>query len=59
MERNPAWLARKLGLTRPAVSLWLSGENMPNYDNLFKLGSVLDVDWETLIIKNDIEDSQL
>lgn len=52
MERHPAWLAGKIGVTRTAVSLWLQGENMPRYHHLNKMASVLELDWQSLILED-------
>ena len=41
-------IANTLGIKQQAVSYWLSGRGMPNYENLIKLADFLDKDVEEL-----------
>ena len=41
-------IANALGIKPQAVSYWLSGQGMPNYENLMKLADFLDKDVEEL-----------
>lgn len=41
-------LARAMGLRASSVSLWLSGRNRPDVENLSKLARILDVSFEWL-----------
>lgn len=41
-------LAREMGLKPSSVSLWLSGRNRPDVENLSKLARILEVNFEWL-----------
>jgi len=48
---NDAGLAAKLGVSREAVSKWLSGESMPKPDKLLKIGMLLGLPFDQLIVR--------
>jgi len=48
LGKNQSWLARELGVTRQAVSLYVQGRSVPREELLEKLYSSLDVPYKTL-----------
>lgn len=47
---SPAKLAERLGVSREAVSKWLHGESVPQPDKLLRLGMILDLKFEELVV---------
>lgn len=47
---SPAKLAEQLGVSREAVSKWLHGESAPQPDKLLRLGMILGMKYEELVI---------
>jgi transcriptional regulator with XRE-family HTH domain len=47
---SPANVAERLGVSREAVSKWLHGESVPQPDKLLRLGAVLGLKFEELVI---------
>jgi transcriptional regulator with XRE-family HTH domain len=47
---SPAKLAARLGVSREAVSKWLHGESVPQPDKLLRLGILLGLKFEELVI---------
>lgn len=48
---NPAGLAKKLDVSREAVSKWLNGESIPRPDKLLRLALLLDLTFDQLVIR--------
>ena len=48
-ERNQSWLADELGVSRAAVSLWLSGQSEPSVDNYRALHALTNLPYEKLL----------
>ncbi|MBQ7912942.1 MAG: helix-turn-helix transcriptional regulator [Clostridia bacterium] len=46
---NGSQIARRLGLSRTAVSSWVRGKSAPSYTHLVKMAKILDVSLETLV----------
>lgn len=46
----PARVAQRLGVSREAVSKWLRGESMPTPDKLLRLGVLLGMTFEELVV---------
>jgi transcriptional regulator with XRE-family HTH domain/Zn-dependent peptidase ImmA (M78 family) len=46
---NPAGLAQKLGVSRAAVSKWISGEALPKPDKLLRIGMILGAKYDELV----------
>ena len=46
--KNQSWLAKEMGITSQAVSLYVRGKNVPTEDLLGRLYSLLDVPYKTL-----------
>lgn len=55
-ERNMSQrdLAKAIGTTQAAVSLWERGERTPDIDTLLKLANVFDVSTDYLLGREDI-----
>ncbi len=56
MERaglNPAGLAKKLGVSREAVSKWLKGQSLPRPDKLLKLALLVGLKLDQIVLKTD------
>ena len=56
MERaglNPAGLAKKLGVSREAVSKWLKGQSLPRPDKLLKLALLVRLKLDQIVLKTD------
>ncbi len=47
---SPAKLAERLGVSREAVSKWLHGESMPQPDKLLRLGMILGLKFDELVV---------
>lgn len=47
---NQAGLAEKLNISREAVSKWLKGETFPSPDKLLRIGMLLDLAFEKLVL---------
>jgi transcriptional regulator with XRE-family HTH domain len=47
---SPAKLAERLGVSREAVSKWLHGESVPQPDKLLRLGMILGLKFEELVV---------
>lgn len=47
---SPAKLAEKLNVSREAVSKWLKGESIPQPDKLLRIGMILGMKFEELVI---------
>ncbi|MBI2802209.1 MAG: helix-turn-helix transcriptional regulator [Gammaproteobacteria bacterium] len=50
---NASALAEKLEVSREAVSKWLSGETFPRPDKLLRLGSIVDLAFGELIVREE------
>ena len=48
------WVARKLGVTKQTVSLWVLGKNEPGGRNLYNLAKLLDVEIEEIFFNKEI-----
>lgn len=51
---NPASLARKLSVSREAVSKWIKGESFPRPDKLLKLGKLVNLMFSDLVIREEV-----
>lgn len=47
---NPAQLAKRLGVSREAVSKWIHGKSVPQPDKLLRMGMILGLRFEDLVI---------
>jgi len=47
---NPSGLAKALGVSREAVSSWLSGEKIPKPDKLLRIGMLLGLAFEQMVV---------
>lgn len=47
---NPSGLAKALGVSREAVSTWLSGEKIPKPDKLLRIGMLLGLAFEQMVV---------
>ncbi len=52
---NAAGLAAKLDVSREAVSKWVNGESIPKPDKLLRLGTILGLSFEALVIPSVAE----
>lgn len=50
---NPAGLAKKLDVSREAVSKWLNGQSLPRPDKLLKLALLIGLKFDQIVIKAD------
>ena len=50
---NASALAEKLNVSREAVSKWLSGEAFPRPDKLLRLGSIVDLAFGELVVREE------
>ena len=49
----PAKIAREIGVTRAAVTKWLSGQDFPRADKLLKLGMLLRLSFRELVVEEE------
>ena len=50
-QRSQSWLADEIGVSRAAVSLWLSGHSEPSPDNYRALHAITNLPYEKLLQK--------
>lgn len=49
---NPSGLAKALGVSREAVSSWLSGEKIPKPDKLLRIGMLVGLTFEQMVVSS-------
>jgi transcriptional regulator with XRE-family HTH domain len=47
---SPAKLAERIGVSRAAVSKWMTGKSVPQPDKLLRLGMILDLSFDNLVV---------
>jgi len=52
---NSAGLAKKLGVSREAVSKWLNGQSLPRPDKLLKLALLVGLKFDQIVLREDAQ----